>query len=119
MVREPNALSIVHIYNNCVLIYSAAPTRRLQSYTQYIPLSVNEVKFWAGTPTIFVLDCSAAGILMNHFVQPSAQQEDIDRGLDPDTPPEDGGRMRLGGAGAAPSASHGDTSEWPCMIDMQ
>ncbi|CAN0514502.1 unnamed protein product, partial [Laminaria digitata] len=41
-----------------------------QSYTQYIPLSVYDLKAWAGTPTIFVLDCCAAGILMNHFVQP-------------------------------------------------
>lgn len=102
-----------------VLIYYVVPTRRLQSYTQYIPLSVNEVKFWVGTPTIFVLDCSAAGILMNHFVQPSAQQEDTDRGVDPDTPPGDGGGMGLGGAGAAPAASHGDMSEWPCSIDLQ
>ncbi|CAN0446223.1 unnamed protein product, partial [Discosporangium mesarthrocarpum] len=38
-----------------------------KSYTQYIPLSVYDLKGWAGTPSIFVLDCSAAGRLMTHL----------------------------------------------------
>ncbi|CAN0435392.1 unnamed protein product, partial [Hapterophycus canaliculatus] len=45
-----------------------------QTYTQYIPLSIHDLKEWAGTPAIFVLDCSAAGILVKHFVEPGVPQ---------------------------------------------
>ena len=34
-------------------------------YTQYIPLSVYELQAWLGTPAIYVLDCSAAGLVIN------------------------------------------------------
>jgi regulator-associated protein of mTOR len=37
----------------------------LQTYTQYIPLSVYELESWLGTPSIYVLDCSAAGLIVN------------------------------------------------------
>ena len=40
-------------------------------YTQYIPLSCYELQSWLGTPAIYVLDCSAAGLIINSFkVQP-------------------------------------------------
>lgn len=77
-----------------------------QAYTQYIPLSVHELKAWAGTPTIFVLDCSAAGVLLNHFIQPLVQPEDRD-GVDPDTPPGEGSV----GMGVASGAVQSDMSE--------
>jgi hypothetical protein len=38
------------------------PPRR---YTQYIPLSIYELQAWLGTPAIYVLDCSAAGLIIN------------------------------------------------------
>ncbi|MEW5306106.1 MAG: hypothetical protein WDW36_008599 [Sanguina aurantia] len=36
-------------------------------YTQYIPLSIYELQGWLGTPCIYVLDCSAAGLIINSF----------------------------------------------------
>ena len=36
-------------------------------YTQYIPLSVYELYTWLGAPCIYVLDCSAAGLIINSF----------------------------------------------------
>ncbi|KAL6753623.1 raptor N-terminal caspase like domain-containing protein [Haematococcus lacustris] len=36
-------------------------------YTQYIPLSVFELHSWLGTPCIYVLDCSSAGVVINSF----------------------------------------------------
>ncbi|ETV91087.1 hypothetical protein, variant 1 [Aphanomyces invadans] len=38
-----------------------------KSYTQYIPLLVYELQVWVGTPSIYLFDCSAAGILLQHF----------------------------------------------------
>ncbi|GAX72618.1 hypothetical protein CEUSTIGMA_g74.t1 [Chlamydomonas eustigma] len=36
-------------------------------YTQYIPLSIYELQSWLGNPCIYVLDCSAAGVIINAF----------------------------------------------------
>uniref|UniRef100_H3G5Z2 Raptor N-terminal CASPase-like domain-containing protein n=1 Tax=Phytophthora ramorum TaxID=164328 RepID=H3G5Z2_PHYRM len=41
-----------------------------KSYTQYIPLLVYDLQSWMGTPSIYVFDCSAAGVLLNHFTTP-------------------------------------------------
>ena len=38
-----------------------------QNHTQYIPLSVQELRSWIGRPTIVVLDCSNAGVLIPAF----------------------------------------------------
>lgn len=38
-------------------------------YTQYIPLSIYELHSWVGSPCIYVLDCSAAGLLIGAFKQ--------------------------------------------------
>lgn len=75
--------------------------RPLQSYTQYIPLPVQRLKGWAGTPAIFVLDCSAAGVLLKHFVEPPLppQEGEDDYGINPDTPPQGGGSGLGAGAG--------------------
>jgi len=35
-----------------------------KNHTEYIPLSVSDLRQWAGKPTIVVLDCSSAGILI-------------------------------------------------------
>jgi regulator-associated protein of mTOR len=37
-------------------------------YTQYIPLSVYELQAWLGAPAIYVLDCSAAGLVIGRCV---------------------------------------------------
>ncbi|CAH0492228.1 unnamed protein product [Peronospora farinosa] len=41
-----------------------------KSYTQYIPLLVYDLQSWVGTPSIYVFDCSAAGVLLSHFKSP-------------------------------------------------
>jgi hypothetical protein len=41
----------------------------LQSFTQYIPLSVYELESWLGNPSIYVFDCSAAGMIVNAFCE--------------------------------------------------
>ena len=40
-----------------------------QTYTQYIPLSVYELESWLGTPSIYVFDCSSAGMILNAFCE--------------------------------------------------
>lgn len=46
-----------------------------QSYTQYIPLSVYDLQTWMGSPSIYVYDCSNAGIIIELFRQFSQQRE--------------------------------------------
>lgn len=46
----------------------------LQSYTQYIPLSVYDLELWLGTPSIYVFDCSAAGVIVNAFCEVRAHR---------------------------------------------
>lgn len=46
-----------------------------KSYTQYIPLSVYDVQTWTGTPSIYVLDCSAAGLIVNAFCKFAKQRQ--------------------------------------------
>lgn len=45
-------------------------------YTHYTPVSVADVKQWLGDPAIYVLDCSAAGVLVPHLVDTSAMESD-------------------------------------------
>ncbi|MCD7453048.1 Regulatory-associated protein of TOR 1 [Datura stramonium] len=40
-----------------------------KSYTQYIPLLVSDLDSWLKTPSIYVLDCSAAGMIVNAFIE--------------------------------------------------
>lgn len=41
----------------------------VQHFTQYIPLSVYELESWLGNPSIYVFDCSAAGMVVNAFCE--------------------------------------------------
>ncbi|XP_077222936.1 regulatory-associated protein of TOR 1-like isoform X3 [Tasmannia lanceolata] len=43
-----------------------------KSYTQYIPLPVSDLHSWLKTPSIYVFDCSAAGMIVSAFME---QQE--------------------------------------------
>ncbi len=41
-----------------------------KTYTQYTPLTVYDIMSWIGTPSIFILDCSSAGILVPFLTAP-------------------------------------------------
>ncbi|KAF2131964.1 WD repeat-containing protein-like protein mip1 [Dothidotthia symphoricarpi CBS 119687] len=38
-----------------------------RNYTQYIPLSLYDLQSWIGAPSLFVYDCSDAGIIISNF----------------------------------------------------
>ncbi|EIN14287.1 hypothetical protein PUNSTDRAFT_140611 [Punctularia strigosozonata HHB-11173 SS5] len=38
-----------------------------RNYTQYIPVSLQEIQSWLGSPCIYIWDCSAAGHLLQNF----------------------------------------------------
>ncbi|XP_011623063.1 regulatory-associated protein of TOR 2 isoform X1 [Amborella trichopoda] len=40
-----------------------------KSYTQYIPLPIRELESWLKTPSIYVFDCSAAGMIVSAFTE--------------------------------------------------
>ncbi|XP_043280905.1 regulatory-associated protein of mTOR isoform X2 [Venturia canescens] len=46
-----------------------------RTYTQYIPLSVYDLQAWMGAPSIYVYDCSNAGIIVESFQQFAEQHE--------------------------------------------
>jgi len=46
-----------------------------RTYTQYIPLSVYDLQTWMGAPSIYVYDCSNAGIIVDSFKQFADQHE--------------------------------------------
>lgn len=46
-----------------------------RTYTQYIPLSIYDLQQWIGAPSIYVYDCSNAGIIVNLFNQFAEQHE--------------------------------------------
>lgn len=41
----------------------------MQTYTQYIPLSIYDLQTWIGAPSIYVYDCSNAGMIVKLFNQ--------------------------------------------------
>jgi regulator-associated protein of mTOR len=41
-------------------------------YTHYTPVAICELRSWLGDPAIYVLDCSAAGVLISHLVDNQA-----------------------------------------------
>ena len=52
-----------------------------KNYTQYIPLSIFELQTWMGTPSIYVFDCSAAGLVLQwykHFAEQRVREHDRD-----------------------------------------
>lgn len=44
-------------------------------YTQYIPLSIYDLQTWMGAPSIYVYDCSNAGVIVELFKQFADQHE--------------------------------------------
>ncbi|CAH1452470.1 unnamed protein product [Lactuca virosa] len=41
----------------------------IKSYTQYIPLPISDLDSWLKIPSIYVFDCSAAGMIVNAFIE--------------------------------------------------
>ncbi|XP_068667968.1 regulatory-associated protein of TOR 2-like isoform X2 [Aristolochia californica] len=51
-----------------------------KSYTQYIPLPINDLDSWLKSPSIYVFDCSAAGMIVSAFnerLDPSSMKDCI------------------------------------------
>uniref|UniRef100_A0A6B2KWT6 Raptor N-terminal CASPase-like domain-containing protein n=1 Tax=Arcella intermedia TaxID=1963864 RepID=A0A6B2KWT6_9EUKA len=46
-----------------------------KSYTQYIPLSIYDLLTWVGNPSIYVFDCSGAGLIIQWFHKFTEQRE--------------------------------------------
>jgi len=46
-----------------------------KQYTQYLPLSLYDLQCWLGTPTIYVFDCPATGVVVDCFVQFAEDRE--------------------------------------------
>ncbi|XP_060802739.1 regulatory-associated protein of mTOR [Amyelois transitella] len=46
-----------------------------RSYTQYIPLSMYDLQTWMGAPSLYVYDCSNAGVIVDNFSQFAEQHE--------------------------------------------
>ncbi|XP_053210164.1 regulatory-associated protein of mTOR-like isoform X3 [Panonychus citri] len=46
-----------------------------KTYTQYIPLSLYDLQQWMGSPSIYVYDCSCAGLIVQSFNQFAIQHE--------------------------------------------
>ncbi|XP_052176881.1 regulatory-associated protein of TOR 1-like isoform X3 [Diospyros lotus] len=40
-----------------------------KTYTQYVPLPISDLDSWLKTPSIYVFDCSAAGLIVNAFIE--------------------------------------------------
>lgn len=51
-----------------------------RTYTQYIPVSLQEVQGWLGSPGVYIWDCSAAGNLLQNFNM-FAERRDLDTNL--------------------------------------
>ncbi|KAK7254256.1 hypothetical protein SO694_00009154 [Aureococcus anophagefferens] len=57
-----------------------------KNYTQYIPLSVYELRSVVRGPAVYVLDCGGAGVLLPHFTAPMPRHHDRNPG---DKAPDD------------------------------
>lgn len=58
-----------------VVMWPLWPVLLFQNYTQYIPLSIYDLQTWMGSPSIFVYDCSNAGLIVKSFKQFALQRE--------------------------------------------
>ncbi|XP_047142923.1 regulatory-associated protein of mTOR isoform X1 [Hydra vulgaris] len=63
-----------------------------KQYTQYIPLSIYDLQTWMGSPSIYVYDCSNAGLILEcfkHFAQQREQEYEraSAQGSNPGLPP--------------------------------
>jgi regulator-associated protein of mTOR len=47
-----------------------------RKYTQYIPVSLQEVQAWVGSPGVYIWDCSGAGRLLQNFNMFAERKDD-------------------------------------------
>jgi regulatory associated protein of mTOR len=47
-----------------------------RNYTQYIPISLYDLQSWLGAPSLFVYDCSDAGLIITNFLKFAKKHED-------------------------------------------
>ncbi len=55
-----------------------------RNYTQYIPVSLNDLQDWIRSPTLFIWDCSAAGNILHNFEKFAKPKDDEMQQLYPD-----------------------------------
>lgn len=48
-------------------------------YTHYMPVAIFELRAWLGDPAIYVLDCSGAGALLPHFIEPNKLETSVEQ----------------------------------------
>lgn len=83
-----------------------------RTYTQYIPLSLYDLQAWMGAPSLYVWDCSNAGVIVNSFNQ-FAEQHEQEQLTNTQPPPNanrgssplPSGTAQAGSAAAAPFPS--------------
>lgn len=79
-VTKPSVNNEIWLFNKVFFLTQIAFTEHLryqfffyqtfvQSYTQYIPLPISDLDSWLKTPSIYVFDCSAAGVIVNAFIE--------------------------------------------------
>ena len=78
-------------------------------YTHYTPVAICELRGWLGDPAIYVLDCSAAGVLISHLVDSLANKGGAS------TP----GGDKNGPRSPSPSAAYGQPSNGPQSYTME
>lgn len=74
-----------------------------RTYTQYIPLSIYDLQTWMGAPSIYVYDCSNAGIIVNSFELFADQHE---RELEHVAAANGGGGGGVAGTTSSPKGSN-------------
>jgi hypothetical protein len=52
-----------------------------KTFTQYIPLSIYDLHSWLGSPSVYVFDCSSAGLVVSTFVKLLQQRQAIDSAI--------------------------------------
>ncbi|XP_052856636.1 regulatory-associated protein of mTOR [Drosophila gunungcola] len=75
-----------------------------KTFTQYIPLSIFELITWMSAPSIYVYDCSNAGIIINSF-QPYAEQHEHELEKALAAAQQRGGVQQVASGGGAANAS--------------
>lgn len=68
-------ISLVKVLLLLCLLVTRVSLFFFQNYTQYIPLSIYDLQTWMGSPSIFVYDCSNAGLIVKSFKQFALQRE--------------------------------------------
>ncbi|XP_061517571.1 regulatory-associated protein of mTOR [Anopheles gambiae] len=81
-----------------------------RNFTQYIPLSIYDLQTWMGAPSIYVYDCSNAGIIVNSF-HTFADQHELEvehiRNRSGSTVGHTGGDLQAEDSRSSPSPSTG------------